>query len=73
MRRFIPPILGVLALSLLLLGCTQEVLEKPVNPRLAKSGKQLTEEAEIALAADSSEAITEEHKPSGIAPVGDAK
>ena len=73
MRCFVSPVLGVLALSLLLLGCTQEAVEKSVNPRLVKSGKQLTEEAEIELAPDSSEAIPEEHKPSGIAPVGDAK
>ena len=73
MRRFVSPALGVLALSLLLIGCTQEAVEKPFNPRLAKSGKQLTEEAEIVLVTSSSEAIPEEHKPSGIDTVGDAK
>ena len=73
MRCFVSPVLGVLALSLLLIGCTQEAVEKPVNPRLAKSGKQLTEEAEIPLAADSSEAIPDEDKPSRNATVGDAK
>ena len=72
MRRFVSPVLGVLALSLLLIGCTQEAVEKPVNPRLAKSGKQLTEEAEIPLAADSSEAIPAEDKPSRNATDGDA-
>ena len=72
MRRFVSPVLGVLALSLLLIGCTQEAVEKPVNPRLAKSGKQLTEEAEIPLAADSSEAIPDEDKPSRNATDGDA-
>ena len=73
MRRFVFLLLGILALSLLLIGCTQEAVEKPFNPRLAKSGKQLTEEAEIVLVASSSEAIPEEHKPSGIDKVGDAK
>ena len=73
MRCFVSPALGVLALSLFLLGCTQEAVEKSVNPRLVKSGKQLTKEAEIELAPDSSEAIPEEHKPSGITPIGDAK
>ena len=49
------------------------MVEKPVNPRLAKSGKQLTAEAEIPRATDSSEAIPDEYKPSENASTGDAQ
>ena len=73
MRRFVSPVLGVLTWSLFLLGCSGDVVEKSVNPRLAKSGKQLTAEAEIPLAADSSEAIPDENKPSKNATAGDAQ
>ena len=73
MRRFVSPVLGVLTLSLFLLGCSGDVVEKPVNPRLAKSGKQLTAEAEIPRVADSSEAIPDENKPSENATAGDAQ
>ena len=73
MRRFVSPVLGVLTLPLFLLGCSGDVVEKPGNPRLAKSGKQLTAEAEIPLAADSSEAIPDGNKPSKNATAADAQ
>ena len=73
MRRLVSPVFGVLTSSLFLLGCSGDVVEKSVNPRLAKSGKQLTAEAEIPRAADSSEAIPDENKPSENATAGDAQ
>jgi len=73
MRRFVSPVLGVLTWSLFLLGCSGDVVEKPVNPRLAKSGKQLTAEAEMPQAADSSEAIPDENKSSENATAADAQ
>ena len=73
MRRLVSPVFGVLILTLFLLGCSSDVVEKPVNPRLTKSGKQLTAEAEIPRAADSSEAIPDENKPSENATAGDAQ
>ena len=73
MRRFVSPVLGVLILALFLLGCSGDVVEKPGNPRLAKSGKKLTAEPEIPRAADSSEPIPDENKPSENATAADAQ
>ena len=72
MRCSASSILVALTVPLILLGCAREA-KAPVNPRLTKSGKQLTEETEIVLASDSSEAIPEENKPSEIVVVADAK
>jgi Mg-chelatase subunit ChlD len=73
MGRFISLIPGILALSLFLPGCSRELVEKPVNPRLAKSGKKLIEEEGIPVASDSSESIPDEDKRLGNITAGDAK
>ena len=72
MGRFISIISGILALSLFLPGCSREVVEKPANPRLAKSGEKLTKEEGIPVASDSSESIPDEDKRSGNITTGDA-
>ncbi|MDP7011599.1 MAG: hypothetical protein QF685_09485 [Verrucomicrobiota bacterium] len=73
MGRFISIISGILALSLFLPGCSREVVEKTVNPRVAKSGEKLTKEEGIPVASDSSESIPDEDKRSGNITTGDAK
>ena len=56
--------LWALLLSFFLLGCSKEpeVAPKKVNPRLAKSGKKLVNEPELAIAPDSSKSLDAEPK-----------
>ena len=61
-------------LLLFLFGCSKEpeVAPKKVNPRLAKSGKKLIKEPELAIASDSSKSL--DAKPKGDnTPVGKSK
>ena len=61
MKRSIFPILSVLLFLFLLAACSREETAS-VNPRLAKSGKKLTDEPEISVANDSSASVFPEKK-----------
>jgi len=65
--------LCALLLSFFILGCSNEpeVAPKKVNPRLAKSGKKLINEPELAIAPDSSQSLDAESKAANT-PVGKA-
>ena len=56
--------LWALLLSVFLFGCAKEpeVAPKQVNPRLAKSGKKLVKELELAIAPDSSKSLNAKPK-----------
>ena len=59
--------------GLLLAGCSRETAEEPsgkINPRLAKSGRQLAAEPEIPVANDSSESISSDEKKTAPQPAG---